>query len=72
MARNVRDLAVRAPIIITSLPSAETLHDVAAGLAGAHHRDQIVIETSTLPIATKDHARKLPAVPGRHICSIAR
>jgi putative dehydrogenase len=60
-ARNVRDLAARAPIIITSLPSAESLHSVAAELAGAHHRDQIVIETSTLPIATKDDARKLLA-----------
>jgi L-threonate 2-dehydrogenase len=63
-ARNVRDLATRAPIIITSLPSAEALHSVAAELALAHHRDQIVIETSTLPIATKDHARKLLAVQG--------
>jgi 3-hydroxyisobutyrate dehydrogenase-like beta-hydroxyacid dehydrogenase len=60
-ARNVRDVAAKAPIIITSLPSAEALNSVAAELAGAHHRDQIVIETSTLPIATKEHARKLLA-----------
>ncbi len=60
-ARNVRDLAARTPIIITSLPSAEALQVVAAELADAHHRDQIVIETSTLPIAAKDHARKLLA-----------
>jgi L-threonate 2-dehydrogenase len=60
-ARNVRDLAAKAPIIITSLPSADALHVVAAELAGANHRDQIVIETSTLPIATKDQARKLLA-----------
>ena len=63
-ARNVRDLAARAPIIITSLPSAEALHGVAAELAGAHHRDQIVIETSTLPIAVKEGARKLLAAEG--------
>ena len=63
-ARSVRDLAACAPTIITSLPSAEALHVVAAELAGIHHRDQIVIETSTLPIATKDHARKLLAVQG--------
>jgi putative dehydrogenase len=63
-ARNVRDLAARAPIIITSLPSAEALHDVAAELAGARRRDQIVIETSTLPIATKEHAHKLLAQQG--------
>ena len=64
-ARNVRDLAARVPIIITSLPSAEALHVVAAELADARHPDhQIVIETSTLPIATKDHARKLLAAQG--------
>ena len=60
-ARNVRDVAARAPIILTSLPSAEALHSVAAELAAAYHRDQIVIETSTLPIAIKEHARKLLA-----------
>jgi putative dehydrogenase len=63
-ARNARDLAARAPIIITSLPSAEALHDIATELAGVNHRDQIVIETSTLPIATKEHARKLLAAQG--------
>ena len=63
-ARNVRDLAARAPIIITSLPSAEALHSVAAELARAPHRDQIVIETSTLPIAVKEGARKLLAAEG--------
>src|ERR1700680_3488920 len=63
-ARSGHDLAARAPIIITSLPSVDALHSVAAELAHAHHRDQIVIETSTLPIATKDYARKLLAVQG--------
>src|SRR4030088_2727254 len=51
-ARNVRDIAARAPIIITSLPSSDALVEVAAEIAGAGKRDQIVIETSTLPIAT--------------------
>ncbi|HWZ73345.1 MAG TPA: NAD(P)-dependent oxidoreductase [Casimicrobiaceae bacterium] len=60
-ARSGRDLAAKASIIITSLPSAEALHNVAAELARAHHRDQIVIETSTLPIAVKEGARKLLA-----------
>src|SRR5947208_16701799 len=60
-ARNVRDVAARAPIVITSLPSAEALYSVAAELARAHHRDQIVIETSTLPIEIKENARKLLA-----------
>jgi putative dehydrogenase len=63
-ARNVRGLAARAPIIITSLPSAEALHSVAAELALAHHRGQLVIETSTLPMATKEEARKVLAATG--------
>jgi putative dehydrogenase len=63
-ARSVRDVAARAPIIITSLPSEDALHSVAAELAGAHYRGQLVIETSTLPIATKEHARKLLAEKG--------
>ena len=63
-ARSVRDVAAKAPIIITSLPSEKALHSVAADLAGAHHRDRVVIETSTLPIATKETARKLLAGKG--------
>ena len=63
-ARNVRDVAARAPIVIISLPSAEALHSVATEIAAAHHRGQIVIETSTLPIATKENARKLLAGQG--------
>ena len=63
-ARNVRDVAASAPIVITSLPSAEALQSVAADIADAHHRSQIVIETSTLPIATKENARKRLAEQG--------
>jgi L-threonate 2-dehydrogenase len=60
--RSVRDLAKRAPIVITSLPSSEALLEVASELAAARHAGQIVIETSTLPIAIKQQARKLLAV----------
>jgi len=60
-ARNVHDVAASAPIVITSLPSAEALHSAATDIAEVHHRGQIVIETSTLPIATKESARKLLA-----------
>jgi L-threonate 2-dehydrogenase len=63
-ARNVRDVATKAQIVLTSLPSAEALHGVATEIAGAHRRGQIVIETSTLPIATKENARKLLAEQG--------
>ena len=63
-ARNVGDVAASAPIVITSLPSADALQSVASEIAAAHRRGQIVIETSTLPIATKETARKLLAGQG--------
>jgi putative dehydrogenase len=63
-ARSVRDLARDTPIVITSLPSAEALLEVSAELAAAGNLGQIVIETSTLPIAVKEQARKLLADRG--------
>jgi putative dehydrogenase len=63
-ARSVRDLARRAAVVITSLPSSVALLEVAADLAAARRPGQIAIETSTLPIAIKEQARKLLAVRG--------
>jgi L-threonate 2-dehydrogenase len=63
-ARSVRDVASRASIVITSLPSSEALHEVATGLASARRTGQIVVETSTLPIAVKLQARALLAAQG--------
>jgi 3-hydroxyisobutyrate dehydrogenase-like beta-hydroxyacid dehydrogenase len=63
-ARSVRDLAQRTPIVITSLPSSAALLEVAADIARAKRPGQFVIETSTLPIAIKEEARKLLAVKG--------
>jgi L-threonate 2-dehydrogenase len=63
-ARSVRDVATRASIVITSLPSSEALHEVATAVAGARHVGQIVVETSTLPIAVKLQARALFAAQG--------
>ena len=63
-ARSVRETARHASIVITSLPSEEALLDVSAELAAARHDGQIVIETSTLPIAVKERARKLLAAAG--------
>lgn len=60
-ARSIRDLARQTPIIITSLPSAQALLEVSAELAAARKPGQVVIETSTLPIAVKDEARKILA-----------
>jgi L-threonate 2-dehydrogenase len=45
---------LKAPILITSLPTAAALHSISEGLAGTN---RIVIETSTLPIEDKEKAR---------------
>ncbi len=63
-ARSVRDLARRSPILITSLPSEQALRDVSADLAAARNRGQIVVETSTLPIAVKEDVRATLAARG--------
>jgi len=59
--RSARDVAKRASVVITSLPTAQALHEVAAELAVAGTRGQIVVETSTLPIGVKEKARALLA-----------
>ena len=46
--RSVEEVASKAPIVITSLPSSYALHEVAPKLRGA-----IVIETSTLPTSAR-------------------
>lgn len=56
-ARGVGEAVAAAPFVITSLPSAAALEDVAAGIAAAGVQRQLVIETSTLPIAVKEMAR---------------
>jgi 3-hydroxyisobutyrate dehydrogenase-like beta-hydroxyacid dehydrogenase len=63
-ARSPRDVAKRADIIITSLPSARALAEVAALLAASAKRGTIVIETSTLPIPVKEAARDVLAKRG--------
>ena len=56
-ARSAAEVVRRAEIVISSLPSATALRDVAAEVAAARVRSRIVIETSTLPIAVKQDAR---------------
>ena len=53
-----------ADIVICSLPSAESLLEVATELAGAPAPAKYVIETSTLPIAVKEEARTRLAAAG--------
>jgi 3-hydroxyisobutyrate dehydrogenase-like beta-hydroxyacid dehydrogenase len=63
-AKSARDVARRADIVITSLPSARALADVAAELAKSAKRGTVVVETSTLPIEVKTAARDTLAKHG--------
>jgi putative dehydrogenase len=63
-ARSPREVARRASIIITSLPSAGALARTAAELSQSAGRGTIVIETSTLPIPVKEAARDMLAKRG--------
>ncbi len=54
-------VAGQAPVLITSLPSAEALHAVARELS---ERGTVIVETSTLPIEEKERARDTLARKG--------
>ena len=59
--------AVGADVVVTSLPTAQALLDVAAGeagLASVPRQGLVVIETSTLPLAVKRRARDALAAHG--------
>ena len=59
VARNAREVGTRTDIVICSLPAPDALLAVAQDLAAAPRPPRIVIETSTLPIAVKQQARRL-------------
>jgi 3-hydroxyisobutyrate dehydrogenase-like beta-hydroxyacid dehydrogenase len=61
---NVGATAVGTQLVITSLPSAQALADVAEAIAQKGARGLIVVETSTLPIPVKEAARKVLAKAG--------
>lgn len=61
--RTAGEVGRRADIVICSLPSAAALTDVAAELAGSRRAD-VVLETSTLPLAVKQAARDRLAEAG--------
>ena len=61
VAASAADIARAAPIIITSLPSAKVLAQVAREIARTPGTKPIVIETSTLPILDKEAARNVLA-----------
>jgi len=64
VARDVRELARAADIIITSLPSVDALALVSGQISTERRNGQIVIETSTLPVPVKEAARKRLAMAG--------
>ena len=57
---SVAAAAAASPVLLTSLPSSDALLSVANEIAGA----EILIETSTLPIAVKEQARDILAAKG--------
>jgi 3-hydroxyisobutyrate dehydrogenase-like beta-hydroxyacid dehydrogenase len=57
VARSCREVARRATLIVTSLPSSQSLLDTADELVRGAQPNQIVIETSTLTISVKEEAR---------------
>jgi 3-hydroxyisobutyrate dehydrogenase-like beta-hydroxyacid dehydrogenase len=63
-ARDSRELAKRCDMVVTSLPSAQALLDTASELAKTSRKGQIVVETSTLPIAVKEEAKRVLAARG--------
>lgn len=64
VARNCQEVAKKCAIIVTSLPSSDALLETVAQLAKSSRANQIVVETSTLPIPVKEEARKLLASRG--------
>jgi len=63
-ARSAGDVARQATGVILSLPSAAALVETAAALARHPGAARVVIETSTLPIAAKERARRTLEVAG--------
>lgn len=55
------EVAAVAEVLMTSLPSAQALHDIAGELTG---KGRVVMETSTLPIEEKEKARATLAGKG--------
>ena len=64
VAKSASDVAGSAQVVITSLPSAEALARVSTEILLNGKSKNILIETSTLPIASKEAARKRLAAIG--------
>src|SRR6202163_2046739 len=64
VAPSCRAVGSRAGIVVCSLPSSQALLETAAALAESPRPPKVVIETSTLPVAVKQEARRGLAARG--------
>jgi 3-hydroxyisobutyrate dehydrogenase-like beta-hydroxyacid dehydrogenase len=64
LAASAGEVGALAPIVICSLPSSDALLATADELARAPRKPRIIVETSTLPLADKERARRT-LEPGR-------
>lgn len=68
IAGGIHDVAARAEVVITCLPSVAALQAVVSGdggLATFERPSQIVVEISTLPVVEKERARDALAAVGK-------
>src|SRR5688572_5872856 len=63
-ASSAREVADESSVVISSLPSSDALLRTAAELRRAPRRPRVVVETSTLPVAVKEKARRTLAAAG--------
>ena len=64
VAPSAAAVGAQADVIICSLPSSDALLQTAVALAASPRPRQIVVETSTLPIAVKERARRMLVARG--------
>jgi putative dehydrogenase len=64
VAESASEVAGSVRILITSLPSSDALSRISQEISRERHPKLIIIETSTLPIAAKETARKRLAAAG--------
>jgi putative dehydrogenase len=57
-ASSAREVAGESSVVISSLPSSDALLQTAVELRKAPRRPRVVVETSTLPVAVKEKARR--------------
>jgi len=67
LATGIADMARQCDVVFTCLPNADAVRDVCAELTASGHRDQLIVELSTLSIADKEAARDTLERAGRRV-----